>query len=182
MKKTLLKLATILFQAGFYFFLVTGSHEQFHMVAANNLGVPGYVIFRLDWGFFAYISPETLTIFQDVIIGLAGGLGVAFLFGVAWAIQHWQGHDSESELDTAAIFAIITTFQFLYAISEGIEIWADWFGIWSQLIGIFAGVAVMFKLYGRQLEKWLEGESIIPYYRKARSLLVTLSERTKKGE
>ena len=156
MTKIILKLVTIVTQAVVYFLMTTSLHEQFHMIAANNLGVPGHVLFRLSWGFFVYENPQMLTTLQDVIIGLAGGFGVAAVFGILWTIQHWQGHDSENELDTAAIFAIIVIFQFFYAISEGIELWAPWLGVYAQLVGILCGVFIMFKLYGARLAKWIE--------------------------
>ena len=148
----ILRLVSLLAQLFIYWFGVTSIHEWAHMLVANNLGVAGHVVYRVDWGRFVYDDFASVLWYQDLIIGLAGGFIVAAGFGILWWIQHQQGKTSASELDTAAIFAIITIFQFSYGIADGIDRWVTE----AELIGTLAAVGISGWLYGRRLLLWLE--------------------------
>ena len=162
MKGVFLRLGLILAQTFAYFHLVTGIHEQGHMLMANWVGVEGKVRFWGTVGKFYYPEGSNVLWWQDALIGLAGGGMVALTFGILWAIQHWNGRESKTELDTAAIFAIITIWQFSYAISETINWGADWL----QLAGTLGAIAVVFKLYRRRFMKLLGGACwLFPFHR-----------------
>ena len=150
MIRRLLSLLTQLFH---YWFGVTAIHERAQMVVANYEGVAGHVAFTFQSGKFFYADFPSVLWWQDLTIGLAGGMIVAAGFGILWAIQHWQGKVSPSELDTAAIFAVITIFQFIYGIADGLDRWVTP----AELIGTITAVVISGKLYGKRLLLWLEG-------------------------
>lgn len=148
------KFISFIAQLFVYFWLSQHAHEVFHALAAQAVNIPGHIIVW-QWGFRGrFIYEATPTVFQDIVIGLAGGLGVALLFGLLWANAHWQGQYSEWELDAASVFVIIAIVNLFYAPSEVFRTWWEP----SQVIGALLAAAALMLLYGKRLLDWLFGK------------------------
>jgi len=124
-------------------------HEAAHQLVGNVLsGTQGYVIF--DWTGGMYYGFE-MSEWAGFWTRISGGLAQALLFGILWAASAWQSKYSKWELDTCAIFGMLTVGYFIYAWFDGLGIWIDY----GALIGIVAAVAVCGVLYARKLLSWI---------------------------
>ena len=124
-------------------------HEAAHQLVGNTLSsTQGYVIFTWAGGMY-YQFP--LTPLQDFLTRIAGGLFQALLFGIAWGMSAWQARYSKWELDTCAVFGMLTVGYFVYAWFDGLGAWIDY----GALIGIVAAIAVCGVLYGKKLLSWI---------------------------
>jgi len=90
-------------------------HEWGHWFAFNCLGYKkGYVIFTIAGGMF--ITKEEITNpIHLFIIGISGGMSVAFIFGVLYLCLDWETDEIEKQLLRNYIL-----YQSIYAIVEGL--------------------------------------------------------------
>ncbi|GEM_PF-7125036 len=148
------KISNILLSLLLFGILITASHEQFHQWGALAGGVPeggGYV--KFGWNIAHYYYPDGYfpTRTQDLIVSLAGGLGVAFAYGIALLVRRLSLKFTPWDLDDIFSLQAVGLWQGLYAFSEIIS-WQYWGGHISGTIGF--GVAIL--IYGKRLLTWLE--------------------------
>ena len=136
-----------------WMWVATPMHEGFHYLVAKSLGVKG--IISLTWsasGFFTYI--DTPTQFQDVVIGLAGGLGSAIVLGLLWVLAQYQTRYTTWEMDDAASLLIVVVAQAVYAPFDAWWPAAAFYGIG---VGFLVGIIVAGLMYGKRVLDFLSG-------------------------
>lgn len=150
------KLANILYSFLLFGLLINSSHEQFHQWGALASRVPdggGYVTFSFTVAHYYYPAGFIPTRVQDLVVSLAGGLGVALAYGLGLAIRRLSLKYTAWDLDDIFSLQAIGLWQGLYAFSEIIN-WQYWGGHISGFIGF--GIAIL--IYGERLLRWLEVE------------------------
>ena len=152
MKTMAAKVIPVLVYAFVFSWLTTGAHEQFHYLMATGLGIDSHATFSW-WGGAVYLDQE-VSAGQYVLFRMAGGLGVAALFGLLWLMAHWQGHYSDWEVDDTMIFAMVCINQLVYGVFEGLEYWIGW----SVIVGGILSIAILFPLYSRKIFRWLQSK------------------------
>jgi hypothetical protein len=129
-----------------------------HYLMAVQLGVQSFVTFSWTGGFLQYANPGLVTAEQDALIGLAGGLFVAVLFGLLWVSNQFNDRYNPCTLDENFIFAVITITSIFYSTGETFEWWAPTWTAWSTTIGTLTGLAVSGILYGKRIVNWWIGD------------------------
>jgi len=153
MRRTLEKLGSLVFSLLLFGYLATGVHEQFHMKAANFLGVAGHVEFR-GWAAW-FIYDEIPTASQDIIIGFAGGIGTAIIFGLGWWVSSRQLKYTKWELDDTAALMILAISEFIYSFLDAFDRYLAFFG---GGIGMVVAFGIALAIYGRPILNWLKEE------------------------
>jgi len=153
MRKTLEKLGSLIFSLLLFGYLATGVHEQFHMLAANALGLAGHVDF-LGWtGWFIY--DQTPTAAQDILIGFAGGIGTAIIFGLGWFVSSRQLKYTVWELDDTAALMILAISEFIYSFFDAFDRY--WAGLGGG-VGMVVAFAIALAIYSKRILNWLQEE------------------------
>ena len=147
---TLLKIAVFLIQLSMSSFVFVAIHEEFHYLMANWLHLSGYVTFNsLLGGTFWFTNISSVSLSQNVLVSLSGGLGTALVTGVLWSIAKIQNNDQ-----WAAIFCTLTILQFIYGISEMTAVWIPMASQWGQLVAAVAGYTTAALIYGNRILDW----------------------------
>lgn len=117
-------------------------HEGGHSLAAQCFGVSGYI--ELDWfNFTGWFSPGPLNNLQWHIVGFAGGLFVAIIYGLLLFIAHiGQKWDEDDLFGLRLVLAV----QLGYGIGEGLQI--GWLAGLGAILGmIIASIYSLPKLF-----------------------------------
>ena len=153
MRRTLEKMASLVFSFLLFSWMANPVHEKFHMLTANALGVEGYVTFYWWMDYFNYVGPVDEG--KRVIIGLSGGLLTGLLFGLAWYITHRQLRYTRWELDDTAALGMVAITHIVYSFFDGFWKAQAYNGAG---LGAIVAMVVALAIYGKPIIKWLEEE------------------------
>jgi hypothetical protein len=155
MRKTLEMMGSLLFSFFLFYWIANSVHEQFHNLVANALGVEGYVKFQFWMAHFHYV--DTPSRFDDIVIGLSGGVLTALAFGLAWYVSQRQLRYTQWELDDAIALMLVAITHFVYAFFD-----AFW-RVQTANGAAFAAIVAMIialGIYGKPILKWLRETDI----------------------
>ena len=153
MRKTLEKMGSLVFSLLIFLRLANSFHEEAHNWVANYLEVDGYVKYTFWSAYFYYVDIPTH--FQDVVIGLSGGLITAGLIGAFWYVTHRQLKYNRWELDDTVALGIVAITHFIYCFFDGF--WRVQ-AVNGTGIALVIATAVSLIIYGKRILLWIGEE------------------------
>lgn len=149
MRLYLAKTLNILTSLFIFGILINCAHEFGHYYGGLWIGIDGYIKGML----YQYPPGFTPTPYQDLVVSLSAGLGIAVIYAVLYAVRRLSEKYSSWDLDDCFALMAVGIWQGLYAFSEIIS-WTYYGGIISAIIGF--GIAIL--LYGKKLLMWLSND------------------------
>lgn len=153
MRRYLGKSLSTVFSLLIFALLTTGVHEQGHYLAAECLAIKGG---KVTYGFFSgcYYYPDGIMValWQDIIVGLAGGVFTGVLLLILWYLAHFQTKYTEWETDDAFSLQVLMLMQFIYSPFDAV---GHSYVYWGGPIGMAIGFVVACLVYGKKLLAWL---------------------------
>ena len=144
----LVKMLNILASLFIFGVLINCAHEFGHYYGGLVVGIDGYI----KGMFYCYPSGLTPTAYQDIVVSLSAGLGIAVIYAGLYFVRKLSEQYSKWDMDDCFALLAVGIWQGLYAFSEVIN-WN-----YGSIIAAIAGFGIALLVYGRPLLNWLKEE------------------------